>query len=101
MPLNLKSGRLKLVLDLLNSLNSLCLVLGLDFQQTVKDVQITLDDSSTRNINVDTVERLSTAISDFRGVKIQRMQKVSVVVKNVVLVIVQIILLYLFFSFKI
>ncbi|XP_017245105.2 65-kDa microtubule-associated protein 3 isoform X2 [Daucus carota subsp. sativus] len=72
-----KSGRLKLVLDLLNSLNSLCLVLGLDFQQTVKDVQITLDDSSTRNINVDTVERLSTAISDFRGVKIQRMQKLQ------------------------
>lgn len=92
---------MKLVLDLLNTLNSLCVVLGVDFQQTVRDVQLTLDDSSTKNISVDTVERLSTAISNFKAVKIQRLQKVSVVVKNVLPVVVQIILPSLCFSFKI
>ncbi|KAK1358100.1 hypothetical protein POM88_051356 [Heracleum sosnowskyi] len=72
-----KSDRLKLVLDLLNGLNSLCVVLGLDFQQTVRDVQLTLDDSNTKNISVDTVERLSSAISNFKAVKIQRLQKLQ------------------------
>ncbi|KAL8091867.1 65-kDa microtubule-associated protein 3-like isoform X2 [Apium graveolens] len=70
-----KSDRLKLVLDLLNTLNSLCVVLGVDFQQTVRDVQLTLDDSSSKNYSVDTVERLSTAVSNFKEVKIQRLQK--------------------------
>lgn len=59
------------------------MVLGVDFQQTVKDAQLTLEASSTKYINVDTVERLSTAISNFKAVKIQRLQKVSVVVKTV------------------
>lgn len=77
------------------------MVLGVDFQQTVRDVQLTLDDSSTKNISVDTVERLSTAISNFKAVKIERLQKVSVVVKNVLPVVVQIILPSLCFSFKI
>ncbi|KAL8091866.1 65-kDa microtubule-associated protein 3-like isoform X1 [Apium graveolens] len=72
-----KSDRLKLVLDLLNTLNSLCVVLGVDFQQTVRDVQLTLDDSSSKNYSVDTVERLSTAVSNFKEVKIQRLQKLQ------------------------
>ena len=64
----------------MNTLNSLCAVLGMDFKQTIREINPTLDDSnSTNNISTDTIERLSTVISSLREVKIQRMQKVSVV----------------------
>ncbi|KAK1380428.1 hypothetical protein POM88_027172 [Heracleum sosnowskyi] len=46
-------------------------------EKTVRDVQLTLDDSSTKNISVDTVERLSSAISNFKAVRIQRLQKLQ------------------------
>lgn len=74
-----QSDRLKLVLENLNTLNSLCLVLGVDFRHTIREIQPTLDDSnSTKNIHADTIERLSAAISGFKEVKIQRMLKVSI-----------------------
>lgn len=66
------------MLDHLNTLNSLCLVLGMDFKHTVNDVDPTLDNSSsTKNVSADTIERLYAAISRLNDVKIQRMQKVS------------------------
>lgn len=51
----------------------------MDFRHTIREIQPTLDDSnSTKNIHSDTIERLSAAISSFKEVKIQRMQRVSV-----------------------
>lgn len=58
-------------------MNSLCLVLGMDFKPTVSEVHPSLGDSEgTRSISNDTIERLTIAIDKLREVKIQRMQKV-------------------------
>ncbi|XP_058086998.1 65-kDa microtubule-associated protein 3-like isoform X2 [Magnolia sinica] len=73
-----KSDRLKLVLDHLNTLNMLCLVLGMDFKHTVDEVHPSLDDSEgSKNINNDTIERLAAAIQKLREVKIERMQRLQ------------------------
>ncbi|KAK2994287.1 hypothetical protein RJ640_024010 [Escallonia rubra] len=71
-----KSDRLKQVLDHLNTLNSLCVVLGMDFKHAIREIQPTLDDSSsTKNISSNTIGKLSAAISSLREVKIQRMER--------------------------
>ena len=73
----MQSDRLKQVLDHLNKINSLCLVLGLDFKQTVSEIHPTLDDSfGAKNISLDTIENLSMVIRQLKELKIQRMQKV-------------------------
>ncbi|KAL6008517.1 hypothetical protein ACLOJK_034029 [Asimina triloba] len=73
-----KSDRLKLVLDHLNTMNLQCLVLGMDFKQTIGEVHPGLDDSEgTRSISDDTIERLAAAIQKLREVKIQRMQRLQ------------------------
>lgn len=73
----MQSDRLKQVQELLNTLNSLCLVLGMDFKPTVNEVHPSLGDSEgSRSISNDTIERLTIAIHKLREVKIQRMQKV-------------------------
>ncbi|KAA8520527.1 hypothetical protein F0562_014783 [Nyssa sinensis] len=73
-----KSDRLKHVLDHLNTLNSLCVVLGMDFKVKISEIHPTLDDSKgTKDISSGTIERLSTAISSLQEVKIQRMQKLQ------------------------
>lgn len=77
--LSLQSERLKKVLDHLNILNSLCLVLGLDFKQTVNEVHPSLGESdSTKNISNETIEQLAVAIKRLREVKLQRMQRVHI-----------------------
>lgn len=79
----LQTERLKQVMDHLNTLNSLCLVLGIDFRQTVHDVHPSLDETEgSKNISNDTIESLASAIQRLREVKIQRMQKVSDMVKS-------------------
>lgn len=76
---HLQSDRLKQVLDYLNSLNSLCVVLGTDFKETIKEIHPSLDDSKgTKNVSIKTMERLSTSIQRLREVKIKRFQKVGV-----------------------
>jgi hypothetical protein len=63
----------------LNTLHSLCKVLGIDFKQTVSDVHPSLDeDEVPRNISNATIERLELAVQRLRETKIQRMQKVSI-----------------------
>lgn len=73
-----QSDRLNHVLDLLNTLNSLCLVLGIDFKQTVTEVHPSLGNNSegTKNMSNETIERLTVAIQRLREVKLQRMQRV-------------------------
>ncbi|KAA8539835.1 hypothetical protein F0562_026527 [Nyssa sinensis] len=73
-----KNDRLKLVLDHLNTLNSLCLVLGMDFKQTVSEVHPSLGDfEGTKSISNDTIEQLAIVIQRLQGVKIQRMQQLQ------------------------
>jgi hypothetical protein len=63
----------------LNTLHSLCKVLGIDFKQTVSDVHPSLDeDEVPRNISNTTIERLALAIQRLHEIKIERMQKVSI-----------------------
>ncbi|XP_075477724.1 65-kDa microtubule-associated protein 3-like [Primulina tabacum] len=73
-----KNERLKHVLGHLNVLNSLCLVLDMDYKLTIRDIHPTLEDSSgKKSISVDTVERLSATIHRVKDVKLQRMQKLQ------------------------
>lgn len=74
-----QSDRLKQVLDNLNTLNSLCMVLGMDFKDQIRDIHPTLDESKgSKNISDETIQRLSTATHNLRENKIQRLQKVSI-----------------------
>lgn len=68
---------MKQVQDHLNTLNSLCSVLGMDFKLTVNEVHPSFGDSEgSMSISNDTIEQLTIAIQKLREVKIQRMQKV-------------------------
>ncbi|KAM7504663.1 hypothetical protein LguiB_003567 [Lonicera macranthoides] len=70
--------RMKQVLELQNTLNSLCLVLGIDYKQTVIEIHSSLGLSEgTKSISDDTIERLATTIQRLREVKIQRMQQLQ------------------------
>lgn len=76
----LQSDRLKQVQDYLCTLNSLCLVLGMDFKQTIGEIHPSLADSEVpKNISNATIELLAAAIQKLRAVKIQRMQRVNFV----------------------
>ncbi|KAM0821051.1 hypothetical protein ACQ4PT_071934 [Festuca glaucescens] len=73
-----KNERLKQVMGCLNTLHSLCKVLGIDFKQTVSDVHPSLDeDEVPRNISNTTIERLALAIQRLHEIKIKRMQKLQ------------------------
>ena len=62
----------------MNTLNSLCLVLGMDFKLTVHDINPSLAETEgSKSISNDVIGRLAAAIERFREVKMQRMQRVS------------------------
>lgn len=76
--LSMQCDRLNQVQDHLNTLSSLCSVLGIDFKQTVSDVHPSFcENEGSMSISNDAIERLTIAIHKLRQVKIQRMQKVS------------------------
>ncbi|XP_060203445.1 65-kDa microtubule-associated protein 3 [Lycium barbarum] len=73
-----KSERLKQVLDRLSTLNSQCLVLGMDFKHTVNEVHPSLGESEgTKSISNDTIQHLAAAIGRLREVKLLRMQRLQ------------------------
>lgn len=73
-----KSDRLKQVLEQLNTLNLLCLVLGMDFKNTVSEIHPTLDGTEgPKNVSNEMIEKLASAIQRLLEVKIQRMQKLQ------------------------
>ncbi|XP_022735076.1 65-kDa microtubule-associated protein 3-like [Durio zibethinus] len=73
-----KSDRLKQVQDRLYRLNSLCLVMGMDFKLTVTAVHPSLGDSEGFwSISNNTIEQLATLIKRLREVKLQRMQRLQ------------------------
>ncbi|KAK1256766.1 65-kDa microtubule-associated protein 3 [Acorus gramineus] len=73
-----KADRLNKVLGHLSSLNSLCLVLGMDFKCIVEEVHPSLGESDgSKNISNDTIERLGIVIERLQEIKMQRMQKLQ------------------------
>ncbi|KAG4911045.1 hypothetical protein JHK87_057161 [Glycine soja] len=73
-----KSSRLKQVQEHLCTLNSLCLVLGFDFKQTINGIHPSLVDSKgSKSVSNDTIQQLAVAIQELREVKLQRMQKLQ------------------------
>lgn len=77
--LYVQSKRLKMTLDCLNSLHSLCMVLGLDFKKVVNKIHPSLGEAeSSKNISNSTLEQLGTAIQQLRELKLQRMQQARI-----------------------
>ncbi|KHG27998.1 65-kDa microtubule-associated 3 -like protein [Gossypium arboreum] len=73
-----KNDRLKQVEDHLTMLNSLCLVMGIDFKLTVTEVHPSLGDSEGFwSISNNTIEQLATLIKKLQEVKIERMQRLQ------------------------
>lgn len=62
----------------LKNLNSLCIVLGLEFEKMVQEAHPSFDEGEdSKNISDDVVGRLASAIQRLQEVKIQRMKKVN------------------------
>ncbi|KAJ4771152.1 Microtubule-associated protein-like [Rhynchospora pubera] len=73
-----KSERLKMVTGHLKTLNSLCIVLGLEFKKIVGEVHPSLDEGEeSKNISSDVFNQLSSAIQRLQEIKIQRMKKLQ------------------------
>ncbi|WJX12591.1 hypothetical protein P8452_03076 [Trifolium repens] len=73
-----KSDRLKKVQEHLYTLNSLCLVLGFDFKQTVLGIHPSLGDrEGPTSVSNDTIQQLAVATQQLREIKLQRMQKLQ------------------------
>lgn len=70
---------MKHVLDHMSSLNSLCLVLGMDFNQTMQEIHPTLSEGAnmSKSISNETISKLANSIQRLREIKIERKQKVS------------------------
>lgn len=73
---------MKLIMDHMSMLNSLCLVLGMDFKHTIHEIHPTLDDlNGEKDVTNSTIEGLANSVQILREVKIQRWQRVSMCVK--------------------
>ncbi|XP_023755578.1 65-kDa microtubule-associated protein 3 [Lactuca sativa] len=73
-----KSERIKQVVDHMSTLNSLCVVLGMDFNQTIQEIHPGLSESEgTKSISDDVIRRLAVVIERLHEVKIERMQRIQ------------------------
>ena len=62
----------------LSVLSSLCSVLGVDFEETVRTLHPSLAVSEeTRSFSTETLQQLESAIKRLRELKLQRMQRVQ------------------------
>ncbi|KAI3411264.1 uncharacterized protein J3R85_018146, partial [Psidium guajava] len=76
-----KSNRLKQIQDYMCTLNSLCMVLGLDFEHTVCEVHLSNEEGS-KDISNGMIEQLASMIKNLREVKLQRMQRLQDLATN-------------------
>ncbi|XP_024625893.1 65-kDa microtubule-associated protein 3 [Medicago truncatula] len=74
---NEKASRLKHVSELLDSLSSLCLVLGLDVKDKICEICPTMTSTATKDVSDLTLKSLSSEVLSLREVKMQRMQKLQ------------------------
>ncbi|KAI6672217.1 hypothetical protein NL676_000123 [Syzygium grande] len=78
-----KSNRLKQIQDHMSTLNSLCVVLGLDFKHAVSEVHFSLGNAEgSKDISNRTIEQLASLIQNLREVKVQRMQRLQDLATN-------------------
>ena len=58
----------------MSSLNSLCLVLGMDFNQTIQVIHPILSEGAnmSKSISNETISKLATSIQRLREIKIER-----------------------------
>ncbi|KAF8008692.1 hypothetical protein BT93_K2373 [Corymbia citriodora subsp. variegata] len=78
-----KSNRLKQIQDHMCTLNSLCMVLGLDFKPTVSEVHFSLGNAEgSKDISNSTIEQLASMIQNLREIKLQRMQRLQDLATN-------------------
>uniref|UniRef100_A0A7N0TD56 Uncharacterized protein n=1 Tax=Kalanchoe fedtschenkoi TaxID=63787 RepID=A0A7N0TD56_KALFE len=72
----LLTNQLKLVTGFLHTLNSLCMVLGIDYREKIIEMQIGMDGSGgIKGIRSDTVDKLSAAIQSLQALRTQRRQR--------------------------
>ncbi|OMP00602.1 Microtubule-associated protein, MAP65/Ase1/PRC1 [Corchorus olitorius] len=75
---NEKIYRLNHVQDHLNTINSLCTVLGMDFKEVICGIHPTLDDpNGAKDVSNNTIARLTAQIQSLKELKIKRMQKIQ------------------------
>ncbi|CAL0302942.1 unnamed protein product [Lupinus luteus] len=75
---NEKACRQKKVSDHLNTLSSLCLILGLDVKDKICEICPTMANSSiTKDVSDHTMNILTSEVQSLREIKIQRMQKIQ------------------------
>ncbi|CAH8353961.1 unnamed protein product [Eruca vesicaria subsp. sativa] len=73
-----KRNRMKQIQDHLRTLESLCSVLGLDFQETVTKIHPSLIESEgSRSISNETLDKLASSVNQWHETKIQRMQELQ------------------------
>ncbi|XP_019432940.1 PREDICTED: 65-kDa microtubule-associated protein 3-like isoform X1 [Lupinus angustifolius] len=75
---NEKACRQKKVSDHLNTLSSLCSILGLDVKDKICEICPTMANSSvTKDVSDHTMNNLTSEVQSLREIKIQRMQKLQ------------------------
>ncbi|XP_045796022.1 65-kDa microtubule-associated protein 3-like [Trifolium pratense] len=74
---NEKVSRLKQVSDLLDTLSSLCSVLGLDVKDKISEICPTMTSAVTKDVSDNTLKSLTSEVMSLREVKMQRMQKLQ------------------------
>ncbi|XP_076930185.1 65-kDa microtubule-associated protein 3-like [Bidens hawaiensis] len=78
-----KSDRIKKVLDHMKALNSLCVVLGMDFNQTVHEINPRLAETEgTQSLSNDAIGSLAAAIHKLHEVKRERMQRLQNIARS-------------------
>ncbi|CAN4125816.1 unnamed protein product [Withania somnifera] len=71
---DLSSDRLKLLVDHLTTINSLCVVFGIDYKHTIAEIDPTMDDSRVlKNISKHMILKLSAMINRLKELKKQRL----------------------------
>ena len=72
-----KTDRLNHVLDHLNTINSLCKILGIDFKKTVTKIHPSLGNyfQGTKSLTNKTIMELTNTIQRLRDIKMKRIQR--------------------------
>ncbi|XP_047264499.1 65-kDa microtubule-associated protein 9-like [Capsicum annuum] len=74
----MQSDRLKLLVEHLTAINSLCVVLGVDYKQTIAEIDPNMDDSRVlKNISKDMIFKLSAMIKRLEELKKQRLLRLQ------------------------
>ncbi|CAM8994248.1 unnamed protein product [Rhodiola kirilowii] len=73
-----KTNRLKLVTGYLHTLNLLCTVLGIDYEEKISEMHIgTHDSDGVKGIHSDTIDKLSASIQSLHALRTQRMRRLQ------------------------